>query len=317
MAPSQVAQPQLRHRLEDNQEAALVQIFRFKTRNIEQEVSVTHANAVWVLYLRGKRKEEKRHNVWNVFTSKTVSMSCSVDVEGGITVSERGSVSGETVDGKLTMDWVSGGPAWSYTLIVNDIAVPAFWSKAAGQVEKVNEPEVVGPPVQPDPPPTDPWTPDEALDMSTGRPRSTGDDREKKSLPFLPRFKSSLEKLPFRPVWKEPEPDPWVLLHVDQSTEEHSTVIAFCQTVEVQETPAIINIAVPNPPSAQAGELGSPGTTKRMQGAFSYETPRRWTSLLSPSGAIPGATLAEAVNPNSSSSTLADAIPPQAPTLGQ
>jgi len=53
----------------------------------------------------------------------------------------------EPVSGILEMDWRSGGPHWTYTLGVNNIEIPARWTKSDGAF-RVEPPEVVGPGAQ-------------------------------------------------------------------------------------------------------------------------------------------------------------------------
>lgn len=51
---------------------------------------------------------------------------------------------GAYVRGILQMDWHSGGPYWSYELVVNNVHIRAVWERRGGP-QKVKIPEVVGP----------------------------------------------------------------------------------------------------------------------------------------------------------------------------
>lgn len=165
----------------NGQEAACVRVYSFMTGGSFHDVCVTHAQAKWCLYLDGIAMASESHSRWSIFSTKSLTLHFNVDVRGR-----------NAVNGVLAMEWKTGGPTWSYELLVNNVDVPACWTKTEGPLS-VQSPEVVGqspaitllevPPQAANPPPAavsifDADQPDESIWMA--------DADENSVLPMFP-----------------------------------------------------------------------------------------------------------------------------------
>jgi len=124
------------------QEDICVRVYHFTTRGDLRDVSLTHRNAEWVVFVDNRRVATERHSAWSIFKTKNMSIHFDIDTDRQ---------TGHPVRGILTMNWHSGGPCWNYELVVNNNHVRHIWERQGGS-QKVVPPEVVGPaPVDPPP----------------------------------------------------------------------------------------------------------------------------------------------------------------------
>jgi hypothetical protein len=104
----------------------LVQKYVFTTRGICRKLSLVHAESVWHIKLDSKEVATKAHS-----NSPLKPFHTSVDFFVPMTADESASLP-ET---RMIMEWIPISAKWQYTLVVNDVTVPALWSKGNGFVE--------------------------------------------------------------------------------------------------------------------------------------------------------------------------------------
>jgi len=117
------------------QEDTCVRVYHFKTRGSLRDVSLTHKQGEWVVYVDNKRVANEKHSAWSIFTTKNMSVHFDIGTD---------QQTGSPIRGIITMHWHAGGPCWNYELVVNNVHVRHIWERQRGS-QKVLPPEVVGP----------------------------------------------------------------------------------------------------------------------------------------------------------------------------
>jgi len=106
-----------------------VRKFRFTARGELHDVDVAHADWVWQIIHNGQLLDRRQHSVWE----NTGSCRFQVDVAGG-----------SKLEVEVLMSWDMIKMIWFYSLLVNRMSVPPYWTKFRGEMPEVSIPEVVG-----------------------------------------------------------------------------------------------------------------------------------------------------------------------------
>jgi hypothetical protein len=114
----------------------VVQKYEFKTAGRCRELLLAHVEGVWHIKLDSEEVGTKAHS-----NSLMKSFHTSVDFPVPLSMEESGNM--ETLLAIMSMEWVPRSAKWQYTLQVNDVTVPACWSKASGFVQDYEVTEVV------------------------------------------------------------------------------------------------------------------------------------------------------------------------------
>lgn len=213
-------------------EASCVRRFSFKTRGAFRDVSVTHSQAVWYLYLDGSPMATERHGKWSVFQSKHLWLNFNVDVQGH-----------EPLPAALTMDWRAGGNAWNYGLRVNNVLVPISWTKKEGTAKTV-PPEVLGPPglleLPASPPPVAPPPQPLALIPAGLENVCMTVDEAESAMPLFPSSAPSRgDEFLVQPYGARPRPPPsarsqqsrFVVCELTPEPQGQGAILTFCEQV--------------------------------------------------------------------------------------
>jgi hypothetical protein len=113
----------------------LVQKYEFKTAGVCRELSLAHVEGVWHITLDSEEIAAQAHS-----NSLLKNFHTFVDFPVPMSMEESGNV--ETFMARISMEWIPRSAKWQYTLQVNDVTVPASWSKAKGYVQDYEAPEV-------------------------------------------------------------------------------------------------------------------------------------------------------------------------------
>lgn len=105
-----------------------VRKFHFTARGDLHEVEIAHQDWVWQIIHNGCLLDRRSHSVWE----NSGNCRFQVDVAGSA-----------KLDVEVLMSWDTIKMLWLYTLLVNHMAVPPYWTKVRGELS-VQIPEVVG-----------------------------------------------------------------------------------------------------------------------------------------------------------------------------
>jgi len=97
----------------------VIRIFRFMARGAVHEVQVSHKECIWQVIFDGRVVERAVHKLKD--NNSEVSFRLEVD-------------SGQRLDAVLKMTWNSLAMVWRYTLTVQGVEIPLYWSKGKGDI---------------------------------------------------------------------------------------------------------------------------------------------------------------------------------------
>jgi len=221
--------------------AACVLVYDFKTRAVNRNVSVTHHNAEWVLYLDGTPEANEKHSKWSIFQKKNLQLLFDIPIHAA-------AGSGEPpASGVLNMVWDFGGPSWNYSLVVNDVHIVPSWTKAEGSID-VQPPEVVGPSLSLAALPASPAR------APVAEPPMLTDEEIFTPMPSFPTStpnRVDLLALPPAPAMEEPQ---FVIFDVTKNSE--GAMLTCCQQVSQTPNNSRAMIVSPSPYAYSGGATG-------------------------------------------------------------